>query len=1159
MSAILPAPPAQARTSRLSRVSRTTGRNSQELSPSRRGSSVSTRSDKSEAVTTYPLPPVIFQEARRFLQRLQELVHVLTELHTLEQMKAAMAGSPLFPQHVQLGHDVAAVRGFLLRAGDCLHDVDPGDLFTHEYPAVADLLANSSIYLASALTDGIERAPSTMVAIDYINKFKSIVSTKDTMHATINAAIMQLFIEFEGELEQIQTQYEQHKANPPLSRCLPPTVGHILWARNLLRRMEPPMMFFKQHNDVVMAAGTTAHTIRLYNKLSKALITYETAYFSKWKASVSGMLTGLKATLLVEHPTSRQLILNADPGVFTLLDEAKFMTREKIAIPGALKGVLSQAEKFKMFSEQLQTVLDRHHAIVHAIPSQVAPLLKQPIVAVSRAFRPGLISLTWDASNIDAYVARVQAALDLLNHATERINRVINSTLEDVLSSIASQEIFLLAIPADISTLDEFLQRQEEAIDAGTSKLRGLVEEVMRCIDAVFLLARESEEATAKLSFLKTDDDAALAPISPEAKVELIRFFITMTEDALEKCLAQALQQFLALLSTEHALPNHDVREPKGCLLLQVERASPSLIQLPSNATLHAHLAAIAEQLVQRMQDVCGGVVASAQNLTAVQGGVRPSRSNRSPESRRVRGPGSAVAHGHHHQQRHHPKHHHHHHHHHSTSSNSGGAGSSGSKANAPAGSSGNNHTGAGDHAVATPVRPRNAKGPAPLELHLSQRPLGEQPAVVAVRAKIEELVRGIILQAEKQRKVLDARAWEWEQTSSRRPTLVISSGSLVQLHQDNEARESFERLQTDLHQLINVEQTIVDIPAFVSVGGPFCLGTRNLKLALLAEATAWKAEHAAALHRAATEELSRNCDVVQELRQQMDSDIDSLDDLRVMIEVLESVDQHSQDLDVSSLERVFEVLREIGLTLPRQEVHALQELKQQCADITATAQRVRQELTTTRRPEFERLLDTQAKALMVATIHLRNSFDNSGPTIEGITPQEALMRLRRLSSLHRQLEEERQTLAAVEALLGFPPTPYPELDRTQRDLHRLEMLYGLYERFVAQQQAFLETKWNEAKLQDTEAQLKAFSSSLASLPEPLKKWQAFREMKRTVSSQLKVCCVCLFVCVCVCLCVFVCVFLLRVCLCLCLSLCTFAFDNSSLTLVLPCTVALNR
>ena len=271
-----------------------------------------------------------------------------------------------------------------------------------------------------------------------------------------------------------------------------------------------------------------------------------------------------------------------------------------------------------------------------------------------------------------------------------------------------------------------------------------------------------------------------------------------------------------------------------------------------------------------------------------------------------------------------------------------------------------------------------------------------------------------------------------------------------MQLHQDNEARESFERLQTDLHQLINVEQTIVDIPAFVSVGGPFCLGTRNLKLALLAEATAWKAEHAAALHRAATEELSRNCDVVQELRQQMDSDIDSLDDLRVMIEVLESVDQHSQDLDVSSLERVFEVLREIGLTLPRQEVHALQELKQQCADITATAQRVRQELTTTRRPEFERLLDTQAKALMVATIHLRNSFDNSGPTIEGITPQEALMRLRRLSSLHRQLEEERQTLAAVEALLGFPPTPYPELDRTQRDLHRLEMLYGLYERFVA-------------------------------------------------------------------------------------------------------------
>ncbi|EGD79261.1 hypothetical protein PTSG_09985 [Salpingoeca rosetta] len=1036
------------RTSRTSRIDSDSSRRDSSFSAI--SSALSERSGEGAK-----LPPVIFMRAQAFLQRLRELVHIFTELHTLEEMKKAMSGCILFPEHARLARDVVAIKKFLLDSGDCLHNLEPGDFFSQGYQAMADLVAASTMYLSTALTSGMERAPSTMEAIAYINKFKTILDTKESMASSVNAAIMQLFIEYEGELEQLQAQFEQHKADPPLPRCLPPTVGHIVWTRHLLHRMEPPMMFFKSHTEVIQAAGPAAHTIRLYNKLSKALLTYETMYFTKWKASVSGMLSGLKATLLVEHPTTRRLVLNADPAVFTLLDEAKIMTRERISIPNSLNGVLAQAEKFKSFAEQLQNILNRHHRIVTSIPSYVAPLLKLPISAVMRAFRPGLISLTWDASNIDAYTARIGAGLDLLDHTTSRVNHVIDETVKQILTDIRQQQLVLSSIPQDVTTLDEFAHSQTKALQAGTSRLAASIEEVMRCVDAIFLLARESEDATYRLPFFKHDDEATAHTACPAAKVDLIKQFVEMVEDALQACLVKAIRQISTLLSTKRNLPADDTEKPSSCILLQVERASPHLVQLPSSSQLSDKLGELTKDLQSACQALCAALIDSANNLNAVRRPHAPA--GRSPDVRRAKSGAAHRSHNHH------------------------------------------------DSTHATRSKQTLSGQRAPIKLHLQARALARMEDVVEARAAVDALIQKLVAVAGERVHALDSHTWEWERKSSRRATLIIKRSSLVQLHKDAEAREAFEQLQSDLHQLIDIEQAIHEIEAYICVGGPFCLGTRNLKLALLAEATAWKAEHAAALHRAASFELERIASVVKGLREQMDSEIESLDDLRVMIEVLGSVDQHSQDLDASALERVFEVLHEIGLTLPRHEVQALRELKEQCLDITDTARRVTHDLTTTRRPEFERLLDTQAKALMVATIHLRNSFDNSGPTIEGITPQEALMRLRRLTSLHQQLEDERKTLAAVEALLGFPPTPYPELDRTRKDLQRLDSLYGLYERFVAHQQVFLETYWTEADLQATETELRGFSTALQGLSPSLKKWQAYKEMQHTVSAQLEV------------------------------------------------------
>ncbi len=68
--------------------------------------------------------------------------------------------------------------------------------------------------------------------------------------------------------------YEKNKAEPSLSRNLPPISGRISWARQLYRRITTPIKQFAKQPDVIKSEeGKQA--VRNYNKMAQVLIEYE--------------------------------------------------------------------------------------------------------------------------------------------------------------------------------------------------------------------------------------------------------------------------------------------------------------------------------------------------------------------------------------------------------------------------------------------------------------------------------------------------------------------------------------------------------------------------------------------------------------------------------------------------------------------------------------------------------------------------------------------------------------------------------------------------------------------------------------------------------------------------------------------------------------------
>ena len=96
-------------------------------------------------------------------------------------------------------------------------------------------------------------------------------------------------------------------------------------------------------------------------------------------------------------------------------------------------------------------------------------------------------------------------------------------------------------------------------------------------------------------------------------------------------------------------------------------------------------------------------------------------------------------------------------------------------------------------------------------------------------------------------------------------------------------------QLEEGVQFIAAIEGAIRQLPDGIPLLGAFKLVVLPVKLALQAEADRWKAASALRLHTEAQQELEHKLSRTLELRQKMGRRIDSLDDLRSMVDVLQN------------------------------------------------------------------------------------------------------------------------------------------------------------------------------------------------------------------------------------------------------------------------------
>jgi dynein heavy chain len=331
--------------------------------------------------------------------------------------------------------------------------------FDRDYVEFNVRITDLETSLQQFINQCFDSSTSIEASLNLLRKFQAILK-RDNLRNGLESKLTVIFLTYGRELEEVVKTYEKQKQSPPLVRNLPPVAGNITWSRHLLQRIEEPMRKFEKMPSL-LSQRDSRRTVRVYNKVARALFEFESVWHQSWMQSVESAKAGLQATLIIRHPDNNQLYVNFDKEVFQLIRETKFLNRMGIEISESAKMALLQEEKFKHYHDELTHLLREYRRVGSLVKPITKNLLKPHLENLEFQLRPGMVSLTWSSMGIEEYIKSVWTVLNDLDQLVLTVNDLIENRIEANLKMVS--RVLLVELPSEkeLVLLDEFVQRQE--------------------------------------------------------------------------------------------------------------------------------------------------------------------------------------------------------------------------------------------------------------------------------------------------------------------------------------------------------------------------------------------------------------------------------------------------------------------------------------------------------------------------------------------------------------------------------------------------------------------------------------------------------------------------------------------------------------------------
>ncbi|KAJ1498980.1 Dynein heavy chain 5, axonemal [Coelomomyces lativittatus] len=373
----------------------------------------------------------IFGKFDAFCKRIQKVVDMFSVIEKFSKLE---------------GLGVEGMENIIKRFSNIVTQMQrkPYDILDHrkmeydsDYNSFKKQISDLEDDLQQFIDNSFDRLSNTEQSLILLEKFSEI---KD-LQLDLDSKYLSVFQNYtRRDLEGIRKLYQKCKATPNIPRNFPPVAGAIAWARQLYRRIERPMIFFKEKTNVLYISEAKKH-VKNFNRLGRTLLEYEIMYHQAWLNNIDAARTGLQSTLLVSDE-SGHLYVNFDPQILQLMYEGKTMIRMGLDVPESIHSLVCKKLYYKEIYMALSAILQGQKRILDKIPTVLKDASAPHLRALDKTLSPGLISLTWSSLNLESYIQHCKAQISKLEELIDKVLDISSCRINVGLHKIGEMQLF---------------------------------------------------------------------------------------------------------------------------------------------------------------------------------------------------------------------------------------------------------------------------------------------------------------------------------------------------------------------------------------------------------------------------------------------------------------------------------------------------------------------------------------------------------------------------------------------------------------------------------------------------------------------------------------------------------------------------------------------
>ncbi|GFO43348.1 dynein heavy chain 5, axonemal [Plakobranchus ocellatus] len=935
-----------------------------------------------------------------------------------------------------------------------------------------------------------EKISSTQRALVLLRKFELLQLDNLGIHEKYQRILQH----YSRDIDMVSRAYQKQKNDPPLDRDHPPIGGKISWARQLFRRIQGPMEVFQRHGNLLQ--GQEAKKIvKNYNKIAKVLLEFEMLYHRGWLRQMEAAKSGLQASLLVRHPETKELYVNFDFQIFTMIKETNHMGQLGLEIPNIAKTMRAKELEYKNNYSALTMMLEENRRVRAKIPAAFEALMGLHLAKVDDALEPGLTMLSWTSVKIPDYVQNVYNALTDLELLVDRAHDVTEFRIDAILKDMATTT--LCQLPEDEPwTVQDFLdntnklcvrgsqilQTKSQTVEEAANELINMLCDEQSCSqegeeeaeeeeDLGFEEEPEGEEEKDSARDEGTAPTSAAAsragsrksrPVSSkahaaakkkkemrenieESAMDLLTHFNNRNLDALLKATRNTLESLrkrITSSSMAHYIGDSSAygdhkRDSRPFFRTNATLAIPQIVMHPALDEVQQAL----NKAVQNVISVSGAVAQWSKERKKI---VKPAPVESQPTDMLDRRMSVASA--------------------------------APSEASHPEGKKGGE---GGGESISNMVIQHQARN--------YFKSVSENKEI----AKLASLLSTSINSNKKEvTTALDQFAdyhkiWEKDREEAMEEFMKDDP----KLSEFEAAIKGFEDMEVEINSL----------PEYYDAG-PIALYTEHLKIGLTTETKAWRMIYGKYCNNKYRSSMEEIFNFIEDLNKRLGRPIKDLDDIRFSMAALKDIREAEIriDMDIGPIEESYAMLNKHELKPEKEESEKVDTLRYSWERLQAQAVEVQDHLIKIQ-PNFKSDLIEDVKTFKVDCDDFYGSYDEKGPMVPGVAPREASDRLIIYQNTFDTLHRKFITYTGGEELFGLSVSEYPKLLQIKKELNLLQKLYGLYNNVIDTVHGYYDILWADVNIEKINNELQDFQNRCRKLPRALKDWPAFEDLKKTI------------------------------------------------------------